>query len=516
MSVVARRRPCWSVLVGLLLLVSASAARADWTVREERWYVLEISGQWAGHRVDRTETQGERVRTRIDQHLSLSRGTERVAVSINIEWIETRPGEMERMTLRRQLGAEPIVYGWEFEGDQVKETERQEERLRTRIIARPAKGWLTPTEEERFTRERTRANAEAMRYTVLGLDPGLPIVEVTRTRIGEGSFTLGERVLPCSKWVATRSDTPGLDVTMLLSEDHRLTWSEEPFGPMTIVTRLTTREEALGVGREADRVPEMLVSLFVKPDQPIARVERTRRIIYHVRRTDDAPFSLPSAGAQRVEPLPVNATDSEEAAGDEDHASRLWRVTVRAEGTSPATEAERRDARYLAANMLIDHEDPEIIAFTERGLRGVKPDDAAEAAEALRRAVHRHIVKKDLVSAFASASETIRSGAGDCSEHAVLLAAALRAGGIPSRLAIGLMYVDRFGDERHLFGWHMWTQALVKDHWVDLDATTFAPFHPGRLLIAVTSMHDDEQGRGFGEAVALMGRLAIDVVEVQR
>ena len=37
----------------------------------------------------------------------------------------------------------------------------------------------------------------------------------------------------------------------------------------------------------------------------------------------------------------------------------------------------------------------------------------------------------------------------------------LRADGIPARVASGLVYADGFLGSRDIFGWHMWTQALI-------------------------------------------------------
>ena len=47
----------------------------------------------------------------------------------------------------------------------------------------------------------------------------------------------------------------------------------------------------------------------------------------------------------------------------------------------------------------------------------------------LRELVNSHIQDKHLSTAYASASETARTASGDCTEHAVLLAAVLRARG---------------------------------------------------------------------------------------
>ena len=96
-------------------------------------------------------------------------------------------------------------------------------------------------------------------------------------------------------------------------------------------------------------------------------------------------------------------------------------------------------------------------------------------AYALRDLVHAHISDKHLSTAYASASETARTGSGDCTEHAVLLAAVLKARGIPARVCHGLVYVEQGGsaingeadepeadddpDRTGQFGWHMWSQV---------------------------------------------------------
>ena len=65
------------------------------------------------------------------------------------------------------------------------------------------------------------------------------------------------------------------------------------------------------------------------------------------------------------------------------------------------------------------------------------------------------------------AAEVARQLEGDCTEHAVLLAACLKARNIPARVAFGLVYVPSLKG----FAYHMWTEACVADRWLPLDAT---------------------------------------------
>ena len=66
---------------------------------------------------------------------------------------------------------------------------------------------------------------------------------------------------------------------------------------------------------------------------------------------------------------------------------------------------------------------------------------------------------KNFEVAFAAASEVARNRSGDCTEHAVLAAAMCRAVGIPSRVVVGLVYVDEPSRLKG-FGYHMWNRGL--------------------------------------------------------
>ncbi len=77
--------------------------------------------------------------------------------------------------------------------------------------------------------------------------------------------------------------------------------------------------------------------------------------------------------------------------------------------------------------------------------------------------VYHHIEKKPVAS-IPSAVEVLRTGMGDCNEHATLLTALLRAMGIPARMSCGLVYT------RGKFFYHAWTEAYVGG-WITLDAT---------------------------------------------
>jgi hypothetical protein len=133
--------------------------------------------------------------------------------------------------------------------------------------------------------------------------------------------------------------------------------------------------------------------------------------------------------------------------------------------------------------------------------------------------VYSYIDEKSLDVGFATASEVARTQQGDCTEHAVLLAAILRARGIPSRVVSGLIYVDEFVGERGIFGFHMWTQALLPDEqgverWVDLDATLPSnDFDAAHIGVAVSTLGGADRVNTMAAVAPLLGTLTIEVDE---
>jgi transglutaminase-like putative cysteine protease len=144
----------------------------------------------------------------------------------------------------------------------------------------------------------------------------------------------------------------------------------------------------------------------------------------------------------------------------------------------------------------------------------------ADKAEALRREVYVFIADKNLGTGMGSSTEVLRTKEGDCTEHGVLLCAALRKVGIPARVATGLIYADAFAGGKDIFGYHMWAQALLEvdgvKRWVDLDATlpNAKPYDATHITIATSDLSDESGTLSLLNVASVMGRLQISVQEV--
>eukprot|EP01062_Namystynia_karyoxenos_P062891 TRINITY_DN5574_c0_g1_i1.p1 TRINITY_DN5574_c0_g1~~TRINITY_DN5574_c0_g1_i1.p1 ORF type:complete len:590 (+),score=226.79 TRINITY_DN5574_c0_g1_i1:78-1847(+) len=296
-----------------------------------------------------------------------------------------------------------------------------------------------------------------------------------------------------------------------------------PFGMLEAV--LMDEGEARRRMREETNRPELVMSAYVEipPDERLRAGDAARSVSYRITPKSGGRPKIPSAGFQRAE----DACEAREVCSS---SGNEVLVTVDLDAPLPATpeEVAQREQVYLSATAMVDATAEPVKKLAAEALAGALaseygPPSPRRLAEACWQVARRTIQHSDLATGFASASETARTGQGDCSEFAVLLAALLRANGIPSRVASGLVYLD--GWTKANFGWHMWTQAMLPEQdnredprggtssprWVDFDATLPVPFSVGHVLLGTTALTDAGAHSEELKLVALIGNLKVVV-----
>ncbi|MGH8081081.1 MAG: transglutaminase-like domain-containing protein [Lysobacter sp.] len=148
-------------------------------------------------------------------------------------------------------------------------------------------------------------------------------------------------------------------------------------------------------------------------------------------------------------------------------------------GQEAAPDAETL-RRYLAPTPWLQSNDRAIAGFAR--VAGGGSVDAR--MRRLVTAVQTHLSGPVVYRGYHSAREAFVRREGDCTEYALLLAAAARARGIPARLVAGLAYGSRFFGRAHAFGPHMWVQVWNGERWVSYDAG-LGEFDAGHLALTV-------------------------------
>jgi len=173
------------------------------------------------------------------------------------------------------------------------------------------------------------------------------------------------------------------------------------------------------------------------------------------------------------------------------------RVAVILAGRAPTAASAPRDADRRES-FLVDFDRPEAAPFREDLARRQAPSD-----EDLARFVNAWIERKTMTRGIDVASRVAAHREGDCSEHAVLLAAAARLAGRPARVIFGLVLVPVEGRLRG-FG-HAWTEIHDGRAWRTVDAT---PLPPGVRYLPLGAIPDEGPGY-LGAAWAVLSPIDV-------
>jgi hypothetical protein len=491
-------RSAWRLLLGIAAILWSGVALAD---DYERWYRIELAGQHAGYMHSSRRTADERIISTSHTSFTIGRGAATVSISMESMFVERISGEPVSMTRVERLGNLPTTTEYTFKGGELHIRSSQADQVTDSVRPLPEGAWLTPAATESYLRQRLAAGADHI--IVRTIDPLSGPDPQTYTRSGimrETIEVLGNpvEVFRCST-VSTAA--PGVEsVEYLDARGVPVRLTTQMMGIPFVVT-LAERGAAVAVGGQLP--PELMARTFIKPSRRIRSPRTTTRAEYVLSLADGEMPPLPATGVQRVERLD----------------DRRYRVVVDTTSPQPADAAAAADAGFLEASSMLNTQDPRIIELVGRATAKAG-DGKAARAEAMRRFVYGYIRDKDLDVGFATASEVARSRRGDCTEHGVLLAAMLRADGIPSRVVSGLIYADRFAGEQHIFGYHLWTQALLEIEegsvWVDLDSTLpEAHFDATHIALMLSPLRDGETVTSLSAMVPIIGRLEINIESIK-
>ncbi len=273
------------------------------------------------------------------------------------------------------------------------------------------------------------------------LDPATLRIAPVTVRVGSRAVVRsGETVVPAFR---VDLEFEGLRTTSWMTDTGDVVREESPLGLMTV---RETPERAQGLA----------VSSRVQAD-----LLRAAAIVPVMRQRIDEP--------RDVRRLRVRLDGAELPQGDLEGVGQTadGNVIEIIDAQSLVAGPLAPDARhYLAPEPLIESDAPAILAEAERAVRGATTD--RQRAERLTRHVNALLDKKPTIS-LPSALEVLRTRVGDCNEHTALYVAMARSIGLPSRVAVGLVFM------RGAFYYHAWAEVYVREGrgglWLPADPT---------------------------------------------
>ncbi len=201
----------------------------------------------------------------------------------------------------------------------------------------------------------------------------------------------------------------------------------------------------------ADFKHDIAKLVAVPSDVRIAEPENTRRLDLSVTGIDLDKFNLDGA-TQRVI----------------DREAGLVRIEMRRASVEESLSIPIEDdsfAEFLESTLLIQADDEKIRNMANKIVGG--ETNSLLAAERINQWVFDKIQKK-IIMTLPSAVEVLETREGDCNEHTTLFAALARSAGIPTKVAIGLVY------HKGSFYYHAWPEVYVGE-WVAMDPTLGEP-----------------------------------------
>ena len=475
----------WGAVVALLVLLAASPAVAaeDLEFPFDEWLAVFMQGNRVGYIHMEAALDEDIITSSTVTQFKLRRFGTDVSIQMEAAFRERTDGTPLSFTMTQDTGGMGLRTEGTVRDGMLHLVTVQGERRRERNVKWP-EGALTP-----FAVERQMRGLElepGVEFTVKAFSPDVSMtkaVETTIKVIGPDTVDVLGIEHQAVKVETQMSALPGITVTTWLDNSGNVLVITMPIMDMRAVR--CTKQYALAEIKPA----ELAGTIMVKPDKRIKSPQRLKRLVLRLSMEDSSPFAvtLASEGHQRL------------VKRDEQSA------TIEISLDAAASKLDDPEP-YLARSTYIDCEDKRIVAVAA---------DAAgnesgpwRKAQLLRSAVYDLVEEKSFAVAMATASEVVKTKEGDCTEHAVLLAAMARAEEIPTRVTTGLMYVQG------QFGYHMWTEVYVDGAWRGLDAVLPGrDFDAAHIRLATSAFGDDDSMLDLAAFAVVFGNLKIEVVE---
>ncbi|HWB12586.1 MAG TPA: transglutaminase family protein [Pirellulales bacterium] len=450
------------------------------------------------HQVERPRTVDGRDIVEIEQnmHMGVQRYGQKAEPTITTSSIETPDDQLISFRVEVRLGQAPTIFTGRVENDKLLIETETSGQTRTRTVDWPddARGVLAVEHSLRRKPMQPGEQREIRHFeptTQTLISDRLEAKEYQETDLLAGKQELLR--------IESTSQLPGqrvpLRTTLWTTRDGQELKFTLP-GMETVVYRVSEEEAtAGGTGSELD----LGESTLVKLSQPLENARSTRRVRYQVELADGDP----------AEVFAVGPTQQRTPTGP--HTAEITVTSV--DPMQPSCEGSRGEVTDAdrKPNSKIQSDDPRIVSMA----REVADDDrdAGALAVALEKLVYEKMLfKRNYSTAFATAAEVAESLEGDCSEHAVLLAALLRARGLPARVAMGLVY----SPADQAFAYHMWTEVFLGECWVPLDATLGqGSVSADHLKLSDSNLADDTWLAAFAPVAEALGQLRIEVLEAE-
>ena len=447
-----------AVLRALPILLAACAAHAQ----DVRWYTLAVDGVRTGFVRSERSTAADTI-------------VESETVTLFVRQLARTTRLQRSIVFRHDRAGNPLGFDYELNSGVAREAWRgtfAHGNLRIHTSAKsapdasvelPAETAFTPDRSARFE---ALWNGQQTSLDVVAFDPQRRSAGLLHARVVTDDDS-GRHVRVAA---GNATDIAGEDI-WFDAHGNLLRAEEQSFGALVTWTPCASDCDA-----RVEAPLDFMGRLVVRSPVVIPDWFKHRTLRFVLTRNDGAPVSV--------------APTAEQAVAFGANGLAVLTICANCGAEEPPTETEL--ARYLAPNAWVQSDHAEIRALARNTVAPTLPVDAR--MRKLVKLVKQRMRGSNDFAGFGTAVEALHSGSGDCTEFAVLLAALARSQGIPTRVAIGLAYSDRFSGKKDVFSPHVWVQSWDGRRWTSYDAALDG-FDSTHIALAVGSGEPDEVNR---------------------
>ena len=501
-------RKSW--MLTLVVLLGLGFARADDkrpAAPVHTWEIARLEGAHAGYFHTITtpvERDGQKLlQTTQELRLTVRRYGNVVTLRMDSGTDETADGKVTGVSLRQyQAGGDLVLKGTLKDGKMHVEINHSAGRIRRqhdwndKVLGLHAQDLI-------FKKRKARAGDK---FTYQSFEPSLNTVVTIHAAVhGEEEVMVsGEKIsLLRATLTSDKIEVPGASVQLppivvWLNKDGLAVQRqvEIPALGKILLTR-TTQEKALAKVNTA-LLPDIGLQTLIPLNRRIPRAPATSAVVYRITVNDAKPETALARDARQQ----IKSVEG-----------KTIEMLVKAVRAPAEVGKDRAGKEFLESCYYLDSANDRVKELARKAVGD--ESDPWRKAQRIERWVNAYMTTDNGVP-FAPAGQVAEQLRGDCRQHAMLAAAMCRAAGVPSRTAVGLVYVDDRRIGRPVLGFHMWFEVNVKGRWVALDAI-FGQGSVGadHIKIADHSWHETQSLTPLLPVARVLGTMKIEVVSVE-
>jgi len=482
----------------------ANTAPSQGKITFDRYYSVWINGQRCGYARNAIRQSTRQITSLSYVNMTIAQLGRDMPMVIKIISREKPTGELISMKMTFWTNGTQVTKTAVIQAGQLVVTTKIFAQKTVERFAVPPGGFATEFQAQRLIKPLLDKPGQRLELTVLSLEGGpTPFLPLVMEVIGPETIQAYSQAVSATK-VKTKITLQDIEFTGEEWFDPQGALSSRVnFCGLDLYLQAAEKDQAR---KKAAKVDLTDISLII-PKVPLKNPGKASRAVYRLKLKNPPaePFDLPQTDMQRVL---ARGQDYIDVQITRQKPEQLLGPAAQQEPQVPPELQE-----YLQSSLYLDWQNPAVKAAAEKVHAASQWPWAL--ALALWEYVDRTIFVKNLEVYFDPASKVLASHQGDCTEHAVLLAALARARGLPSRVVTGLAQVNNFSGHKAVFAYHAWTEVWVNGEWISLDAALHqAPADVSHIALSVSTLNSSEPAAelAFG-ILPVIGNLEIEVLQ---